>query len=318
METAPMQPQLSAAKPALRVVDLPLSDDAWTADETQRVARVVGEACRHSGYFLLNNHGVSADLIAAAFEETHRFYSLSPEQKARFNCSAQSQFLGYRGLGVEKSRMHIGAEACEQYRIGNTVATQAISGLAGFYHEPFRSGTMLFQEMVNLGSRLMSLCASDPGLGSTFFDRFLEAPMHRLGFNYYKVGAGQEIGNSVNIAMTAHVDHAVITILTQDRPGLEVLSPEGAWIDVPVAPDTLFVFLGDYAERWTNGAYRATTHRVREVLDNRMSLQYKHKPSYATVVAPLSPFVDENHPARYEPFDTGRQYEVLLQSLLNA
>ena len=30
----------------------------------------------------------------------------------------------------------------------------------------------------------------------------------------------------------------------------------------------------------------------------------------------LSPFVDEAHPARYEPFDTGRQYEVLLQSLL--
>jgi isopenicillin N synthase-like dioxygenase len=308
-----MKPQLSAGIP---FVEWPAGDGPWTADEAQRVAMAVGDACRHSGYFFLSNHGVPADLIAAAFEETHRFYSRPPDQKARFNCSAQSQFLGYRGLGVERSRMHSGGEACEQYRIGNSVATPELSELVEFYHEPFRHGAMLFQELVKVGNRLMSLCATELGLGSTFFDCFMEAPMHRLGLNYYKVGAGQEIGNSVSIAMTSHIDHAVITILTQDEPGLEVLSVEGEWIDVPMAPDALFVFLGDYAQRWTNGAYRATTHRVREVSKDRMSVQYKHKPSYATVVKPLGPFVDEGHPARYEPFDTGRQYEVLLQSLL--
>jgi isopenicillin N synthase-like dioxygenase len=54
--------------------------------------------------------------------------------------------------------------------------------------------------------------------------------------------------------MTSHIDHAVITLLTQDEPGLEVLSVEGDWIDVPMAPEALFVFVGDYAQRWTNGA----------------------------------------------------------------
>jgi isopenicillin N synthase-like dioxygenase len=91
---------------------------------------------------------------------------------------------------------------------------------------------------------------------------------------------------------------------------------EGRWINVPSMPGALFVFLCDYMERWTNGAYRAIPHRVREVSSNRMSLQYKHRPSYATVVQPLRPFVDEDHPARYEPFDTGEQYTQLLQSLL--
>jgi isopenicillin N synthase-like dioxygenase len=312
-----MNTQLSAGIPAsMPFVEWPRGDGTWAADETRRVATAVGDACRHSGYFFLSNHGVSADVIAAAFEETRRFYSRPPDQKARFNCSAQSQFLGYRGLGAEKSRMHSGAEACEQYRIGNTVATPALSGWVEFYHEPFRHGTRLFEELLKVGSRLMSLCATARGLGDTFFDCFMEAPMHRLGLNYYKVGAGQAIGNPVSLAMTPHVDHAVFTILTQDEPGLEVLSVQGEWIDVPMSPDALFVFVGDYAQRWTNGAYRATTHRVREVSRDRMSLQYKHKPSYATVVTPLSPFVDEEHPARYEPFDTGRQYEVLLQSLL--
>ena len=87
--------------------------------------------------------------------------------------------------------------------------------------------------------------------------------------------------------------------------------------DVPSVPGALFMFLGDYMERWTNGVYRAAPHRVRAVSSNRMSLQYKHRPSYATVVVPLPPFVDEQHPVRYEAFDTGRQYAELLQALLN-
>ncbi len=308
-----MNTPLSASIP---IVQWPTGDGPWTADETRRLPAAVGDACRHSGYFFLSNHGVSADLIAAAFEETRRFYSRPLDEKRRFNCSAKSQFLGYRGLGTEKSRMHSGAEACEQYRIGNAVATPASSGLVEFYHEPFRYGTMLFEELVKVGNRLMSTCATGLGLVNNFFDCFMEAPMHRLGLNYYKVGAGQAIGNSVNYAMTSHVDHVVLTIVTQDELGLEALSAEGEWIDVPLVPDALFVFLGDYIQRWTNGAYRATTHRVREVSKDRMSLQYKHKPSYATVVAPLSPFVYEGNPARYEPFETGHQYTALLQSLL--
>jgi isopenicillin N synthase-like dioxygenase len=312
-----MNPELSATIPAgIPLVEWPSNGGFWTTEETRRVATAVGNACRRSGYFFLKNHGVAGDLIAATFEETRGFYSRPDNEKARFNCSPQSQFLGYRGLGTEKSRMHSGAEACEQYRIGNTVATPAISGLVEHYHQPFGNGRILFEEMVKVGNRLMSLWAINLGLLSTFFDRFMEAPMHRLGLNHYKVGAGRAIGNSVSVAMTAHIDHAALTILTQDEPGLEVMSVEGEWVEVPIAAGALFVFTGDYAARWTNGAYRATTHRVREVFRDRMSLQYKHKPSYATVVAPLPAFVDENHPARYESFDTGRQYEELLQSLL--
>lgn len=308
-----MDNQLSEDIP---VVDWPLGERPWTIGEVRHVASAVGEACQKCGYFFLNHHGLSADLVTATFNETRRFYSLSIDQKRRFNCSAQSQFLGYRGLGAEKSLMHSGGEACEQYRIGNIVETPASQAVAKFCHEPFSQGTILFEELVKIGSRLMSTCAIALGLSDTFFDPVMEAPMHRLGLNIYTVGGGQAIGNSVSYAMTSHVDHAVFTILTQDELGLEVLGAEGEWINVPLIPGAMFVFLGDYMERWTNGVYRATPHRVREVSRNRMSLQYKHRPSYATVVAPLRPFVNKDHPARYEAFDTGNQYTQLLQSLL--
>lgn len=298
------------------VVEWPLGEAPLTIDEVRRVENALDEACRQRGYFFLNHHGVSAELVAATFDETRRFYSLSSSEKRAFNCSAQSQFLGYRGVGAEKSLMHSGGEACEQYRIGNVVATQGAQAMAEFYHQPFRQGTLLFEELIEVGSKLLSTCATALGLQSTFFGRFMKAPMHRFGLNYYTVGSGRAIGNAVNYAMTSHVDHAIMTILTQDEPGLQVLGASGEWIDVPVMPGSLFVFLGDYMERWTNGHYRATRHQVREVSRNRMSLQYKHRPSHAEVVAPLHPFIDEQRPPRYDAFDTGRQYTELLQSLL--
>lgn len=297
------------------VVEWPLRDGPWTMEESQQVARDVGDACLHYGYFFLKNHGVASGLIAAAFDETRKFYSLPVEEKRRFNCSADSQFLGYRGLGAEKSLMHSGGEACEQYRIGNFVEKPGAAALAELCHEPFTQSTALFEELVKIGDKLVSSCAVALGLDATFFDQFMEAPMHRLGLNLFSAGAGDAIGNSVNYAMTSHIDHAVLTVLVQDEPGLEVLHPDGHWVNVPSPPGTMFVFLCDYLERWTNGKYRAIPHRVREVSRDRFSLQYKHRPSYATVVAPLDQFVREDH-QRYEPFDTGVQYTELLQALL--
>lgn len=306
-----MNLQASARIP---VVKWPVGS-TWTAEDTRRIASGVDGACRRGGYFFLKHHGIPDGLIRATFEETRRFYALPLEQKRRFNCSPQSEFLGYRGVGAEKSLLHAGGEACEQYRIGH-VTTPAARVMAALYHEPFERGAALFRELVTLGDRLTSVLATALDLPGALFDVFMTAPMHRFGLNYYTVGAGRAIGNAVSYAMTSHVDHAVMTILTQDEPGLEVQSADGEWLDVPPVAGTLFVFLGDYMERWTNGAYRATRHRVREVSRNRMSLQYKHRPSHASVVAPLPAFVDDERPARYEAFDTGRQYTELLRSLL--
>ncbi|MFE9552566.1 2OG-Fe(II) oxygenase family protein [Streptomyces sp. NPDC006703] len=115
--------------------------------------------------------------------------------------------------------------------------------------------------------------------------------MHRLGLNYYEVGHGDESAGTVDDAMSPHVDHAVFTVVIQDEPGLEVRGTNGGWVPVPVVPGALFVFLGDYLQRWTNGVYRAATHRVRKVATDRISIQYKHRPSYNTVVAPLASFI---------------------------
>ncbi|MGG2459767.1 2-oxoglutarate and iron-dependent oxygenase domain-containing protein [Streptomyces sp. RGM 3693] len=303
---------------AIPDVCLPSPDVRWTVEDKARVAAEIGAACRRGGYFFLRHHGVAADLLSAAYEETRRFYRLPVDEKRKFNASAQSQFLGYRGLGREKSTAHTGSEACEQYRIGNIEGALDMPASADFYHAPFTNGASLFRSLVRLGDTLLSACTDDLGLGATGFDPFMTSPMHRLGFNFYGVAHGEQIANTVDYAMSPHVDLSLFTMLTQNEPGLEVKGSHGEWICVPPTHDALFVFIGDYLQRWTKGLYVAGKHRVRAVTADRLSIQYKHRPGYATVVAPLSRFIGEANPARYGPFDTGRQYASHLRSLLGS
>ncbi len=45
--------------------------------------------------------------------------------------------------------------------------------------------------------------------------------------------------------------------------GLQILTKEQRWMDVPPQAGTMVVNLGDMLERWTNLRYKSTKHRVR-------------------------------------------------------
>ena len=44
--------------------------------------------------------------------------------------------------------------------------------------------------------------------------------------------------------------------------GLQILTKEQRWMDVPPQAGTMVVNLGDMLERWTNLRYKSTKHRV--------------------------------------------------------
>ncbi|NBE50426.1 isopenicillin N synthase family oxygenase [Streptomyces boluensis] len=280
-------------------------------------AVVLGEACRRLGFFFARRHGVPEALMGPAFAETRRFYARPDHEKRTYAASARSQFLGYRGVGQERSTSHAGGEACEQFRIGGTTRALAVEPSSGFFHGPFANCSAIFESLVVLGDRLLAACAEDLSLDGALTGSCQASPMHRLGLNSYRPGHGADIANTVDYAMSPHIDHAYFTVVLQDEPGLQVQDENGVWLSVPLVPDAVFVFLGDYLQRATNGIYRAATHRVGAVSADRISIQYKHRPAYSTVVAPLGACANADTPPRYEPFDTGNQYASLLQSLLD-
>jgi isopenicillin N synthase-like dioxygenase len=297
--------------------DLPDRDQEWTAETKQSAATEIGKYFRDPGFFFVRNHGIPLTLTEEAFGEINQFYRLPHEEKMRYDCSEESQYLGYRGLGREKSRTHSGAEPCEQYRIGNTDGPLGRGLTADFYHERFIQSRSLFHKLVELSNLIMDACAIDLELGEHYFDPYMDSAMHRLGLNLYKVGQARELSNEVTYAMSPHVDAALLTILTHDVLGLEVQDTGGEWTEVPVDSGAWFVFLGDYLQRWTNGLYRGAPHRVGAVTKERMSIQYKHRPSYGTIISPLEKLTSESNPPMYSSYDTGGEYLSVLRSILS-
>jgi isopenicillin N synthase-like dioxygenase len=87
-------------------------------------------------------------------------------------------------------------------------------------------------------------------------------------------------------------------LLKPTAPGLEVLNGAGEWIDAPPIPGTFVVNIGDMLELWTNGEFIATTHRVRNVPEERYSFPLFFNVDYHTVVEPLPRFASRDGRAR--------------------
>jgi isopenicillin N synthase-like dioxygenase len=66
----------------------------------------------------------------------------------------------------------------------------------------------------------------------------------------YALAPGSVAGDVDPLGMGAHTDYGIVTVLWADRvPGLQVLGPDGLWLDVQPADGALLVNLGDLTAR---------------------------------------------------------------------
>jgi len=95
-------------------------------------------------------------------------------------------------------------------------------------------------------------------------------------------------GDESDWGVAEHTDYGLLTLLAQDdRGGLQVHAPDG-WIDVPAEPDVLVCNIGDMLDRLTEGRYRSTPHRVRNLSgQGRLSFPFFFDPSWDAEVVPL-------------------------------
>lgn len=112
--------------------------------------------------------------------------------------------------------------------------------------------------------------------------------------------AVQAVPGDVSTGISAHTDFECITLIHQTAPGLEVKSPAGEWLQVPVARGQWTVLIGDMIERWSNGRFKATAHRVPATAWPRRSIVMFMAADPGLEIRPLDAFIDEKHPPRFE------------------
>jgi len=292
---------------------------SFGGDETAAAA-AVRRACEDVGFFYVSGHGVPLNVVQRAFEANRRFFALPVEEKLRIVASVDTKNRGYTPMaeetldpatqktGDQKEGLYFGRDI----PASSPESTLPLHGANLWPSEARLPGFRQAQEeymeaMIALGNRLLRIVALALGLSATAFEASFSRPMIFLRpLRYAPVRSCPEEGL---LGAGAHSDYGMLTILATDHiPGLEVLLPCGdqkhQWVDAPPKPDAFIVNLGDMLERWSNGRFRSTVHRVVNRLGaERFSIPFFFEPNFDCKVEPILQLPGEV--AKYEPTTAG-------------
>jgi len=289
--------------------------DAAAPDASQRIV----EAYSTAGFAYLVNHGVPAGLLDDLFEASRRFHASPLAQKEALALNPIHR--GFIAIDTSTTRhstladvtkpnqsesfmvMREDAADGEQVAAGNYLAgpNQWPTWLPGF-----RPLAERYQAtMVGVGMRLVALVEEGLGCVPGELARHFAPPTTWLRLLHYPV---RPAGAPDNLYGSApHTDFGFLTLLAQhDVGGLEVLSPDGQWLDVPPVPGAFVMNVGDMLHRWSNGILRSTPHRVYNLSGvERYSVPFFFDPHVSTTIAPLPSCVPAGAAPAFEPIHFG-------------
>ncbi|XP_022562127.1 2-oxoglutarate-Fe(II) type oxidoreductase hxnY isoform X3 [Brassica napus] len=287
----------------LPIVDISSPDKITTA-------RLIRRACVEHGFFYVKNHGIPEELMEGVFRESKRFFNLQLEDKMD---SLHRDFLGYTPLYAEKldtSLTTIG-DSKESFFLGSS---EGVRGQR--YPNQWPSENLLpswrqtmecyYKNVI----KLLGLVALALDLDEDFFIKIgaLNDPAAVVRLIRYP---GEVNSSDVETyGASAHSDYVTVTILLTDEvPGLQVCRDKSKqpriWEDVPRLRGAFIVNIGDLMERWTNGLFRSTLHRVMPVGKERYSVAFFLDPNPDCNVECLKTCCSETSPARFPPILAG-------------
>ena len=162
-----------------------------------------------------------------------------------------------------------------------------------------------YEAVMALGRRLLRAFALALDLPEDAFAPMFTKPTSNLRLLHYPASDAGGSSGRVRLGIGSHTDSECFTVLHQAKPGLQVMSVDGRWIDVPPVPGSFVVNVGDTLETWTNGLFVSGPHRVVGIDEERYSLPLFFAADFDTWVEPLAPFVTPERPCRYRGFRSG-------------
>lgn len=275
-------------------------------------ANSIHQACVEYGFFYLVNHGVDTEFMRKVLENSAKFFSLPLHHKMDL---ARKHYRGYTPLYAETlDPINVPkGDPKESYYIGSVEDTSIVHLNQWPSEEllPNWRPTMesFFLTLLGAGKELLSLIALSLNLDEDYFAKIgaLNNPAAFLRLLHYP----SELGSEEQICgASAHSDYGMVTLLMTDGvPGLQICKDKfeqpQVWEDVSHVEGALIVNIGDMMERWTNGVYRSTLHRVVPTGKERYSAAFFFDPPSDCVVECFESCCSESSPPRFPPIRSG-------------
>lgn len=274
---------------SIPIIDLSALDKS--PEERLEAIKFLGQACADWGFFQVVNHGIQESLITSMLEAAHQFFSLSSEEKLKYESTdvlnpvrygtsfnaKVDQFFNWRDYLKHFSypQLHT-PDNPPNYR-----------EVAGEY----------FKETRKLALRLMGAISESLGLKSDYIQTVFKDGIQIGVLNLYP--QCPEPNETMGIA--PHSDHGGLTILLQNDVGGLQVRHEGRWVAVEPSPNAFVVNVSDHLEIVSNGRYKSVEHRAVVNADKaRISIAAPNGPAMDAPIFPAPQLVDETHPPLYK------------------
>ena len=296
--------------------DIPILDvGPFLAGENgagQRLAEDIRFIQETIGFYVIVNHGIPRSLFDRAYDELARFFALPADEKLKLKFSEKS--VGYI---PPKSTVYVTSVINKNTKqdLNETLALALErpadnplikAGMRFVGPNPWPENLEGFREtiveyqyaMVALGRRMLPLYAMALDKPPDFFDPMFTDPIVWVRNSHYPPETPEE--NQFGIS--PHSDHSFMTLLPlSDVPGLEVLTQTGKWLPARPIANGIIVNTGEFMNRWTNGRFIATPHRVMPPARDRYSMAVFFNPNHDTVADPMESCCSPDNPPKYDP-----------------
>ncbi|MCY4423248.1 MAG: hypothetical protein OXC06_09270 [Acidimicrobiaceae bacterium] len=317
---------------------VPLVDLSGAFEPGPRRDEVVDEirrACEDVGFLVITGHGVSTEDIGRIDGAARRFFDLPQDDKMDLVCEVGNR-RGYKPLQSSTLALSRDKETppdlAELYLVNRFDDREAArrAGLREGREEFFAPNVWPDSDMVpgfresflayyavmeDLAARIMGLMALALNLDEHWFDDKIAD--HVTGLAALRYPALDAAPLPGQFRRGPHSDWGSLTILYSDGvPGLQILSPEGEWEDVPAIAGSFVINIGDLMAAWTNDRWVSTLHRV-VVADGawgeRISVAFFHQPTYDARIECIPTCTSPDDSPRYEPITSGEWLDLMIR-----
>ncbi|XP_066284064.1 uncharacterized protein [Branchiostoma lanceolatum] len=255
----------------IRVIDFSvysLGTENITEADLEALTKELMHSFTTSGFAYLKNTGISQQEVDAMFDVNDKFYDLPAQIKEKY------------ARADDKNRERQGWACVERESLSGLSGVNRPGDLKEYFgikipltdeeswpcEVPEFEDTCLnfYDSCKKLTFRILELIARGLGIEvAGFLDMFKHMGTGPNGTNLrsLRYPPVPEVVKENQLRCAEHTDLGCVTLLFQDRPGLEV-STGDSFVSATPIPGTVVVNIGDMLQRWTADKLVSTQHRV--------------------------------------------------------
>ena len=282
--------------------------DLQSADKeiVSNAARNLDRALSNYGFLASSDLKFSDDLLAEIFKASATFFLSDTKTKMRSAYLSAEENFGYQAFASERLDPMNPPDLKETFTMRNILnATIEEDRWPSAEFKALMQA--FFSECLDRALLLQRILARALDLDENFFVKFHTGQNISLRLLRYPLCSSTLISDS-QLGAGAHTDYGLTTFLFQEAVGgLEICDRDGNWHDIEPEEGVVLINSGDLLERWTNGRYRSTPHRVKPITrgTDRFSIAFFVDPDSETEVNVLESCIGGDAPRKFANVNAG-------------